>query len=60
MKLGEDLVKIKWRLLELGIVLFFILLAIFGPVIAPKEGINEQMLTDRLTSSFQRILVWNG
>ena len=39
--------KNKVAVVGAGIVLFFILLAIFGPVIA-KEGINEQMLSDRL------------
>ena len=39
--------KNKVAVVGAGIVLFFILLAIFGPVIA-KEDINEQMLTDRL------------
>ena len=39
--------KNKVAVVGAGIVLFFILLAIFGPVIA-KEGINEQVLADRL------------
>lgn len=39
--------KSKVALVGAIIVLFFILLAIFGPLIA-KEGINEQVMTDRL------------
>ena len=39
--------KSKIALVGAVIVIFFILLAIFGPIIAP-EGINEQELTDRL------------
>lgn len=39
--------KSKVALAGAIIVLFFILLAIFGPLIA-KEGINEQVMTDRL------------
>ncbi|WP_342514492.1 nickel transporter permease [Sporosarcina sp. FSL K6-1522] len=39
--------KSKVAVVGAGIVIFFILLAIFGPLIA-KEGINDQMLPDRL------------
>lgn len=39
--------KNKVAVVGAGIVLFFVLLAIFGPRIAP-EGINEQVLADRL------------
>src|SRR5699024_7378370 len=39
--------KSKVALVGAFIVLFFILLAIFGPLIA-KEGINEQVMADRL------------
>lgn len=39
--------KNKLALVGTGIVLFFVILAIFAPVIAP-EGINEQKLADRL------------
>lgn len=39
--------KSKVAVVGAFIVIFFILLAIFGPIIAP-EGINEQELTDRL------------
>lgn len=39
--------KSKIALVGALVVIFFILLAIFGPVITP-EGINEQELTDRL------------
>ena len=39
--------KSKISLIGAGIVLFFILLAMFGPMIAP-EGINEQDLSKRL------------
>ncbi|MBE1555852.1 ABC transporter permease [Sporosarcina limicola] len=39
--------KSKVAVVGAGIVLFFILLAIFGPLIA-KEGINDQVLGDRL------------
>ena len=39
--------KNKVALVGAGIVLFFLLLAIFGPFIAP-QGINEQSLKDRL------------
>lgn len=39
--------KNKVAVVGAGIVLFFILLAIFGPLIA-KEDINEQVLADRL------------
>lgn len=39
--------KNKVAVVGAGIVVFFILLAIFGPLIA-KEGINDQVLADRL------------
>ena len=39
--------KNKVAVVGMVIVLFFILLAIFGPLIA-KEGINEQLHADRL------------
>ncbi len=39
--------KNKVAVVGAGIVVFFILLAIFGPLIA-KEGINDQVLPDRL------------
>ncbi|GKV65021.1 MULTISPECIES: nickel transporter permease [Sporosarcina] len=39
--------KSKVALVGAGIVLLFILLAIFGPLLT-KEGINEQMMADRL------------
>ncbi|MFB6468373.1 ABC transporter permease [Cytobacillus sp. Hz8] len=39
--------KNKLALIGTGIVLFFILLAIFAPIIAPS-GINDQMLSDKL------------
>ncbi|HWI48738.1 MAG TPA: ABC transporter permease, partial [Rummeliibacillus sp.] len=39
--------KNKVALIGAGIVAFFILLAIFGPLIAP-QGINEQQLSNRL------------
>lgn len=39
--------KSKVALVGAGIVLFFILVALFGPLVA-KEGINEQLLSDRL------------
>ena len=39
--------KSKISLIGAGIVLFFIVLAVFGPMIAP-QGINEQELTKRL------------
>ncbi len=39
--------KSKVALVGAGIVIFFIILAIFGPLIAP-QGINDQLLADRL------------
>lgn len=39
--------KSKISLMGAGIVLFFIVLAVFGPIIAP-QGLNEQDLTKRL------------
>lgn len=39
--------KSKVALVGAGIVIFFIILAIFGPLIAP-QGINDQLLGDRL------------
>lgn len=39
--------KSKVAVVGMFIVIFFILLALFGPLIA-KEGINEQVMTDRL------------
>lgn len=39
--------KSKVAVVGAGIVFFFVLLALFGPLIA-KEGINEQMMADRL------------
>lgn len=39
--------KSKVAIVGAGIVIFFIILAIFGPLIAP-QGINDQLLADRL------------
>ncbi|MCL1697940.1 MULTISPECIES: nickel transporter permease [unclassified Lysinibacillus] len=41
--------KSKISLVGVGIVLFFVILAIFGPLIAP-EGINEQNFSKRLSA----------
>jgi len=39
--------KSKVAIVGAGIVIFFVILAIFGPLIAP-QGINDQLLADRL------------
>lgn len=39
--------KSKVAIVGAGIVIFFVILAIFGPLIAP-QGINDQLLSDRL------------
>ena len=47
-KHGMALKRVKWQLLALGIVFFFILLAIFRSIYCNRKGINDQVLADRL------------